>query len=161
MRPNHSGGTGGTMVGRAIPGVIFYKLISIFIIAIIFEIFIYLKYKNFNNFYYYMKGVSIVVDPPIATVGDRRPGETVDIDQAVWNFSGIKVSIIGAKSSCSCITTERLPLSLASGERRTVHVRAKMGPETGKYEQSVIFYTDCPRQTTFSVTVKGRVLPRQ
>jgi hypothetical protein len=96
--------------------------------------------------------------PGYVDFGTGRPGELLEREVEVTNWTDRPVRLIGGTSDCSCITTANLPLTIAPGETIAVPVRLKVpGSAAGVFTRRAELWTDCDRQRTVGLTVGCRV----
>lgn len=74
------------------------------------------KYHSLTAARAHLQGHRIVVESPIAEVVATAPGETIAVSYELKNVSSDAVSVHGAETSCSCVTTSSIPVSIAGGQ---------------------------------------------
>ena len=88
-----------------------------------------------------------------ADLGMVAPGERRSFDVRVQNISTRQVKIVGATTSCSCLTIDVLPDHLEAGAEDRVQLSLVFPERPGRFEQAVIIYVDAPQ-----LEVTGRIV---
>jgi hypothetical protein len=105
-----------------------------------------------------LRGDFITVEPAITDVGSGLTGERRDFTVSVINNAEHSVRFIGGTSSCACMATDDLPLTLAPGERRLLRVRMTFNGSQGLFQERFVLYTDQESQTVVVSRFHGRVM---
>ncbi len=104
-----------------------------------------------------LQGVPVYV-PGYVDFGTGRPGEVLEREVSVTNWTGVPVRLIGGTSDCSCITTEYMPVTVGPGETVAVPVRLRVpGSAAGVFTRRAEFWTDCDRRRTVGFAIGCRV----
>jgi hypothetical protein len=105
-----------------------------------------------------LHGGSITVSSGYVDFGVGHPGEVLEAQVEVRNLTKKPVKLIGGTSNCSCMTTQGLPVTLASGDARAVPVRLKVQQsEPGVFTRIMEFWTDSSEQGTIRFRAGYRV----
>jgi hypothetical protein len=116
---------------------------------------------NFGSLYYawlYAGGVRVTIDPPTVTVPDGKVGEARDAVFVIRNLSNRPVKILGVTTSCTCITTDALPLLINAMGSKELHATLRLTKSpTGRTEQNLTYHTDHPAAPALTVKARGRV----
>jgi hypothetical protein len=104
-------------------------------------------------------GRHLYVQQPVIDVGAVRPGETITVEFSVQDLSGVPLTVLGARTDCSCAVASGLPLTLPPRTRQTMSVSLTPSPrEAGaEFERQVELYSDHSEQSLF-VFIRGTVL---
>ena len=77
------------------------------------------------------------------------------------NYSGRDIAIVGASTSCSCIATAGLPLTIPARSRRDLVVRVQAPKQAGKVHEQIYLYTNYERQSGVVLKIEGNALDRR
>lgn len=107
----------------------------------------------------YLSGDRLLVDAPSRVTRDLAAGEEGAVEFVLSNRADIPITILGARSSCSCTATHDLPLRLPPSSSRSIRVtyRPRSDTKPGAYPQTVQLYTDYPKRATLPLILVGRV----
>jgi hypothetical protein len=87
----------------------------------------YVLYGTIQHFLLSQSGYLVVTEPETITFSAPRDAEFVDVPARLRNISGKRVRIVGASSSCTCLTLDdRLPLALEPFGTCEVHFRIRI-----------------------------------
>jgi hypothetical protein len=100
----------------------------------------------------------IAVEPIIVPVGEVGAGEVRTFTIQLSNHRDWPIRIVGGTATCSCITTEDLPLNLLPKETRSITVWVKGVGEPGQFQRSFMLYTDDDEQPTVRAWFQGCVI---
>jgi Protein of unknown function (DUF1573) len=78
----------------------------------------------------------------------------VKVQIELKNLSDSQINIVGAKSSCSCVSIEKLPVSIP-GKSSLVTTVVVQPQKTGPFHQRIEFYTDSRRQFVAGADIFG------
>lgn len=82
------------------------------------------------------RGEICVVTPSLINLGDRQVGDVVETSALVRNITNRPVTIESASTTCGCVTTEKLPITIQPHESRDFKLLARM-KGNGVYDQTV------------------------
>ncbi len=105
----------------------------------------------------YLRGDRLIVRRSSMSFGEVKQGERPVVTFELTNTSHRKITILGAKTLCTCVFTDDLPLSVPPGGRRSIGVAVKTSSRAGVIEEPISLYTDYPEQPEVEVRVLGRV----
>ncbi len=105
-----------------------------------------------------LRGEVIAVEPNVSQVGDGVPQEQRQFAVQLTNHGGRPVRILGGTTTCSCIATEDLPITVPAGESRSIAVSVRFSGGAGRFQHSFIFYTDDEKQPVVTARFAGRVI---
>lgn len=110
----------------------------------------------------YLQGRRLLVEPSIISVGEGMNGDHKEATFRVRNLSSSKVTILGSKSTCSCVSVEDLPIAIEGGKDHLFHVNMLLeGKPSAKLSQTITYNTDCTALTKFHIQVNGSIADRQ
>ncbi len=117
------------------------------------------RFGSLGHAWLYANGVRLTVDNRTIQLPDGKPGEDRDADFVVRNLSGKPIQILGAQTSCGCVATAKLPVTVLPGQANTLRVTLHLEQtSTGVVEQMIIYHTDESTAPNLTVVVKGRVI---
>lgn len=100
-----------------------------------------------------IRGDRVSAEPPVTDMGSGMAGQTHRFTVRLYNHTNHTIRIVSGTTSCACIATDDLPVSIQPGGSVLVTVRARFKGTPGLFQQQfVFFYTDGTEQ--------GRVLAR-
>lgn len=105
-----------------------------------------------------LRGEKVTVEPAINEIGSGSLGEERVFHLELTNHDIKPIQIVGGTTTCSCITTDQLPVSLAPGASATILVRIRLRGKPGSFEHRFILYTDDENQPWIVARFKGRVV---
>jgi hypothetical protein len=94
-----------------------------------------------------LRGDSLIVAEPLILVSDVHPGSTVTLRYLLTNATSRPIKLIGMNRSCSCTSTEDLPISLAASESRSIAATITTNTDENSLDGSIRLYTDHPRSS--------------
>ncbi len=116
---------------------------------------------NFGSLYHallYAGGARVTIEPRAVTVPEGKEGDAREVVFLIRNLTDNPVRVVGVTTSCTCVSTERLPVVLPARGAKELHVALRLAKSpTGSIVQSVIYHTDHPAAPNLAVTVTGRV----
>lgn len=98
-------------------------------------------------------------EPESLFLGKGDAQEVREVSLKMTNGGDHTTTIVGNNSSCSCVATADLPLTIRPGESRAARVRVRFGGLKGPFAHEVIFLTDSPSQPTVRAWVWGETVP--
>lgn len=104
------------------------------------------------------RGEPIVVEPSVSQVDEAVAGEKRTFTLRISNHQDRSVRIMGGTTTCSCITTDDLPITVPPNESRPIMVRIRFGGRPGSFQHSFVLYTDDENQQTVTASFTGRVI---
>jgi hypothetical protein len=104
------------------------------------------------------RGDLIAVEPTVSYVGESSPGEHGVFNIQISNHRDRTITILGGTTTCSCITTKDLPITMPPNESRTIAVRINFRGTPGRFQHTFVLYTDDEIQHTLMAQFAGRVI---
>lgn len=117
----------------------------------------YLRFGSLTIALGYAGGQRLFVENASQDFGQVGVGQAVSIDFNVINLSKRVITIVGARSSCTCAVPEGLPLRLDPGTTGLVRVRVNTNGKSGPVAASVPLYTQGPAGADVALEVRGFV----
>jgi hypothetical protein len=105
-----------------------------------------------------LRGESITVEPNVSHIGDGVAGEQRAFNLQLKNNTARPIRVVGGTTSCSCMATSDLPITVPPGEARPIEVRMTFGGGTGRFQHRFILYTDDEKQWVVVARFTGRVV---
>lgn len=107
----------------------------------------------------YMRGERLIPDRHSKSVGRVESGKTLVVPFALTNHTGKELSILGGRSSCSCVEPANLPLTILPGRTAELRVGFRSGREKRRVSGWLSLYTNCPASCHIVLSVSGEVTP--
>lgn len=116
--------------------------------------------ENPAHFLARLRGETIAIDPWVSDVGEGTTSEDRCFTVRLTNHADKAIRIVGGSSSCRCVTTEGLPVTLPPGRSVSVPIRVSFrGKSPGRFQLPFTLFTDDQRQPVLTARFAGRVLP--
>jgi hypothetical protein len=108
----------------------------------------------------YFRGEQFVVLPQVVDLGECEPGAERIAIFKVTNLADHPISIIGSEQECSCITLEKLPISLSPKENRDISLKIKLpASEKNDMSRKVVLFINDNELNLVPLSIRARVLP--
>jgi hypothetical protein len=96
--------------------------------------------------------------PGYVDFGTARPGDELEREVSVTNWTDAPLRLIGGTSDCSCITTANMPVTIGPGETAAVPVRLRVpGSASGVFTRRAEFWTDHDQKRAIRFAIGCRV----
>lgn len=105
-----------------------------------------------------LRGEALLVAGGDADVGAAPKGDSRTLLVTVENLTGVDLRLVGGTSSCACVVTDDLPLTIPAGGKATAHVTIKFTGEVGRFKHTFLWYTDASTQPRLYGSVAGQVM---
>jgi Protein of unknown function (DUF1573) len=106
----------------------------------------------------YVRGDRLVADERSKSFGTVEQGQPAKVVFRLTNFSKQPIRVIGAWSSCSCLTLEGLPMKVSPGEELSLPVGVRTKKKPGSIQETMSLFTDYPDEGELRLTVYGTIL---
>jgi hypothetical protein len=103
-----------------------------------------------------LRGESLTVEPSYVDFGNGKPGDVLEATVTVYNWTDQPVTLIGGTSDCSCVVTNDLPATIASGKAIPARVRLRVPSSSGWLVRSAELWTDLNEQRIVRFSVGCR-----
>jgi hypothetical protein len=107
-----------------------------------------------------LRGEAVTVEPALTDVGKGKAGEKRTFSVQLSNRSAKTVRILGGTTSCSCIATNDLPITIAPGATETITVEVRFRGSPGRFQHRYYLYTDADGQRVVIARFTGRLMVR-
>jgi hypothetical protein len=104
------------------------------------------------------QGRTIVLESSVLNAGKEIPGTSKILDLTVINKGPTSVTLIGGSASCSCTTTQDLPVVLPANQQVVITMVFKFRGTNGDFQHNFDLYTDDPAQPNLHGVIVGRVV---
>lgn len=105
----------------------------------------------------FLRGERLSVRPRVVDIGTGVLGEFRNGTVELVNRTDSAIRVVGGTSTCSCIVTEDLPLTIPGGAASTVRVFVRFVGSEGRFRQVATLHTDnCDGPTTVRFSLVGR-----
>jgi hypothetical protein len=105
----------------------------------------------------WLQGESVAVEPPISDVGVGSVGEERTFSVNLVNRSEYPITCIGGTTTCGCVATSDLPVTLSPGESRPIRVQMIFKGGKGAFQHRFTIYTDNKSQGFAVARFTGRI----
>lgn len=105
-----------------------------------------------------IRGERLTVAPPVTDMGSDAAGQEHRFTVRLHNHTDDTINIVGGTTSCSCVVTDDLPISIPPGASVPVTVRIRFKGTPGLLQQEFVFYTDEKEQDRVMARFKGRIV---
>jgi hypothetical protein len=102
-------------------------------------------------------GERLLVDPATCSFGSAPRGEEREMHATVRNKTDRTVRILGARTNCTCMTTDEFPVSIEPGGRHDLAIRVFLGGKEATFEKRIDYYTDYDAKPSLAVLVRGQI----
>ncbi len=117
----------------------------------------YAKFGSLGLTARYLNGERLILHSNELTLGKGLVGEVHELSVQLTNYGGTDAVIIGSGVDCTCMATDRFPMTVAAGETVDLHITLKLGLRLGDFDHTVTYYTDSEHLPVFRVSVQGHV----
>jgi hypothetical protein len=104
----------------------------------------------------FLRGDRYVVCPLSVDLGECEPGATPVARFTATSLSRRPCRIVGSVEQCSCLTTDKLPISLDPFKGRVISIKVFMPKVPADFSQSALLYFDDGELGTVNVRITGR-----
>lgn len=109
-----------------------------------------------------VRGDRITVEPPVTDMGSGERGQKCRFTVRLHNHTDRTITIVGGTTTCACIATDDLPVSIPPGGSVPLTVRTGFKGTPGMFQQEFQFYyADGAEQGRVLALFEGRVVSPQ
>lgn len=117
----------------------------------------YREFGSLANTLAYLNGERLLVDPGSLSFGTARRDEERDLHLMIRNRTGKTVTILGGRTTCACMTTEKFPFSITNGSQRELTIHVWLTGKDPVFERRIDFYTDDEANPVIAVSIRGEI----
>ena len=115
-------------------------------------------FGSFGSAVAYLSGDRLIADAYTRSVGVVSEGEQHAVFFKLTNTSNQAIEILGAKSSCSCLVVDQLPVVLPPHGVFRLPIRVRPKSRSGQIAERVSLITDREGQRRLDLKISGRVV---
>jgi Protein of unknown function (DUF1573) len=131
---------------------------GIFVILLVMVLYVETRFESANDAWLYSRGITVTIDPKIATIDDGKEGESREVEFTIKNMSTNQLNILGVTTSCSCVSSESMPISIEKGGKKSVRVTIHLEKTaTGEVTQTIEYHTDNKTSPKLVAKITGKV----
>ena len=113
-----------------------------------------IRFGSVRDAWLYASGVRVVVRPAVALVEDGSARDEGKAAFVIRNLTDSTINVLGMTTSCTCVSADKLPVSLGPGETRQLQVIVHLGTNSRTtVEQTVVYHTDHPAASSLAVKI--------
>jgi hypothetical protein len=105
-----------------------------------------------------LRGESVTVDPRVSDVGEAAAGEQRTFTIQLTNRTAKPIRVVGGTTSCACIATKDLPITLPPAESQEISVQIRFTGSAGRFSHRFTLNTDDDVQPLVIARFAGRVV---
>ncbi len=105
-----------------------------------------------------LRGEPLTVEPVVSSVGEGVGGEERPFTIRLKNNSDRSIRVIGGTTTCACIASRSLPITLAPGQSDSIEVVMRFTGSPGRFQHRFILHTDYDEQRMITARFAGRVV---
>jgi hypothetical protein len=115
------------------------------------------QFGSIRNGLLYLSGYDFVVEPIKCNVGEGVKGETRVATFCVRNISFSRIRVVGALTTCKCVTSDSFPLTIPPRRVGEVHFSIGFTSKGGEINQNASLLVDLGDMTMTRtiVTISG------
>ena len=139
-------------------------LSSLFIGSVLCLVLVSLVVCRFGSlvaFVAFLKGHTFVILPAQADLGTCCSGDRRSTSFTIRNLSERPLRVVGAKTACSCVVANALPISVPARESRTIPIQVHINRRSSDYCEPIVFFVDDGSVHTRSAKIRARVSPQE
>ena len=144
------------------PGENLFKMalmsITLAVVALVaISAFVTARYGSIGNATAVVRGQPLMVTPREKSIGSQGTNKEIRVQFNLQNVGNSSIKLVGFKTSCDCVFTDHLPMTLQAGERRQVAFGILTSSKGGAFKRVVRIYTDLPTQPRLDLAITGTV----
>lgn len=113
-------------------------------------------FGSYSIAFKYLRGERLILEPEVLVVkmSQSDSGHSV-VNAEVFNYSDRSINILGANTSCSCVVTDQLPVTISAGGVFKLPITLHAKPNQAVNE-SIVLYTDSPQHERLRVRLTSQ-----
>jgi len=104
-----------------------------------------------------LKGDRLIADSYSKSFGTAESGQIPVVVFNMTNAANRPITILGVRSSCTCVVPDDIPMTVAPRESRPLRVGLKTGLKAGRVSEQLLIYTDCKENPEILLRIVGQV----
>lgn len=104
----------------------------------------------------FLRGNGLIPDTYVRDFGTVSPGQHVFVTFSLKNYTKHPITLVGAKSSCTCLVASDLPVVVPPSARTELRLSARAKSRSGPYSEFVRVLNDSERKS-ITLEVRGVV----
>lgn len=105
-----------------------------------------------------LRGETLTVTPAITELGEGVAGKQLTFQVQLRNYSDNPINVVGGTTSCACIATQDLPITIPAGGNQSINVKIKFSGSPGKFAHRFVLYSDSEERLTVA-RFSGVIMP--
>jgi hypothetical protein len=130
----------------------------ILVVALVVLSGFYLRWGSIGDGMAWLGGTQLIVGPQEIDLGDVQCGATQELSVRVRNLGGGPVDLIGASTSCGCLTPSGVPTTVAGLGECEVTSRLTVPRKEGSFEHTLTIYSELDSQTLLPIKIEGNAV---
>ena len=106
-----------------------------------------------------LRGDRLLLDAYSKSFGTIEAGQLGTVEFNLMNTSSGQVTVLGARSSCTCAAADDLPTVVPPRGRQSIRIHVRRDRLPGRVLEKVSLFTDEPSQPELVIRVEGDFLP--
>jgi len=128
-------------------------------VAIGFLAWALMNFGSRHDAWLYARGARVVIEPATFRTQSGKSGDTRKAVFVIRNLTSEPVRVLGVTTSCSCLSTDELPVTIGPRSSRPMRVSIKLGgDQPGPIQQVIAYHTDHPTASNLRGTILGIIL---
>jgi Protein of unknown function (DUF1573) len=103
----------------------------------------------------YLSGQRLLIEPTELDLGDVVKGKVFERELQVVNLGSEPLTLLGAQSSCGCISLDDFPIVVPAGVDRALKLRIGTTDKSGPFAHKIKLFTDAPGHMSVIIAVEG------
>ncbi len=95
-----------------------------------------------------LRGETLSVEPTIKDLGLGNVGETRTFEVTLRNYSNQPIRVVGGTTSCACVATNDLPVTIPAGSALPITVTIRFTGSPGRFAHRYVLYNDSEERLT-------------
>lgn len=123
-----------------------------------FCVFLILTFGSIGAGLAIMRGDLITVEPAVLDIGQAQRGTTRTVSVDLRNLSNQPLTVIGGTSTCKCVVTRELPLTILPGQVSRLPIDLRFSGAVGDFRQQFVLYVDSVQRPKTVGRLTGRIV---
>lgn len=97
-----------------------------------------------------LRGETLAVIPAVTQLGEGKAGEQRTFQVQLRNYSDKPIKVVGGTTSCACIATQDLPVTIPAGGIKAISVKINFSGTPGIFTHRFTLYSDSAERVTIA-----------